>query len=721
MILGTAAYMSPEQAKGRVADKRSDIWAFGCVFYEMLAGTRAFNGEDVPETLATVLRGEPDWKALPASTPASIRGLVERCLAKDPKRRVADISVPLFVLDAAATSDPNPFLIQRQPLWRRAGPVVTAIVMTALVVGAVVGFTALRLRSVPVPVVTRFAIMLPEEHRSFGAGTISLAVSPDGRLIAYAPSGQPKPGLYLRAMGDLEPKVIPGTGNGAFLAFSPDSGSIVFWSPADRTLRRISVSGGPATTVWAASEAPTGLSWDKGGVVFGLMRQGIMRVSASGGQPEHLIKASEGEILRSPTVLPGGDALLFSTENGTRIDRSENAAIVVQSLRTGERKTIVERGTDARYLVSGHLVYMGGSTLFALPFDLRRLTAVGQPVPVLEGIRRGAFGIAEFAVSDSGSLAYLPGPSSSSSSQSDIAVMALDGTEKPLKLVPAPYEHPRVSPDGRQIAFDTDNGREATVWIYDLSGATGMGRLTFAGINRFPIWSADGQRIAFQSNREGDLGIFSQRIDNTGAVQRLTTPDRGTAHVPNSWSRDGKYLLYEALKGPTVSLWALSLDDKRVVSVAESDTSNRFNAVFSPDSRWVAYAQRSATSGGLFVQPFPATGAKYQLSASGMYPLWAPDGSRLFYNIPGQLVAVTVTTQPTVAFGNPVALPRGTFLVFGPMVARDHDIMPDGTAIVGVITSAVSDQPETSGGPPLNQIQVVTNWFTELQQRVPTR
>ena len=717
VILGTAAYISPEQAKGRPADKRSDIWAFGCVLYEMLAGMRAFDGEDVPETLAAVLRGEPDWEALPASTPALIRALVARCLAKDPNRRVADIAAPLFVLDAAP-SDPSAFLIQRQALWRRALPVATAIVITASVVGTVVGFTALRLRSVPVPLVTRFVIALPEEHRSFGGGTTSLAVSPDGSLIAYSGFGQRNPGVYLRAMADLEPRAIPGIGNVAFPVFSPDSRFIAFWSSADRTLRRISVNGGLATTLCTTGETLTGLSWDKGGIVFGLIGQGIMRVSVAGGEPERLINAREGETLRGPTILPGGDAVLFSVENGAGMDRAANAQVVVQSLRTGERKIIAESGTDARYLASGHLVYVAGSTLFALPFNVQRLTAVGQPVPVLEGVRRSAFGVAEFSVSESGSLAYLPGPSSSSS-RSDIVVMTLDGTEKPLNLPPASYEHPRVSPDGKQIVFDTDNGSEATVWIYNLSGTTAMRRLTFAGSNRFPIWSADGERIAFQSNREGDFGIFSQRADRSGAVERLTRPDRGTAHVPDSWSQNGEYLLFEATKGSTVSLWALSLGDKRVVPFGESNSQYRFNAVFSPDGRWVAYAGRVATSGGVFVQPFPPTGAKYQLSASGMYPLWAPDGSRLFYNIPGQFVAVSVTTQPTVAFGNPVAVPRGTFLAFGPLVARNHDITPDGKAIVGVIMAA-SDQTQT-GASAFNQIQVVTNWFEELKARVPTK
>jgi eukaryotic-like serine/threonine-protein kinase len=726
VILGTAAYMSPEQAKGRPADKRSDIWAFGCVLYEMLTGKGAFEGEDVSDTIAAVLRAEPNWNALPSTTPALVRNLLARCLAKDPKRRVADVSVPLFVLDKSAADvlSANPFVVREQTPWRRTLPVVGAIVVGALAVVTAIGVTTWRLRSTTVPVVTRFPITLSEEQRSFGVSTISLAVSPDGTMVAYSGPGQGnRSGLYLRSMSDLEAKAIPGIEGARYPVFSPDGRSLVFWSPGDRAVKRISVSGGPAATLYTGLETPTALSWGKDGILFGLIGQGIVRVSANGGELEHLISARDGEIARGPTVLPGGDAVLFTVATGPFPDSWDRAHVVVQSLRTGERKTIIEGGTDARYLASGHLVYFAGGTLFALPFDVRRFSATGQPVPVLEGVRRSDAGIAQFGVSDTGSLIYLAGPSSTSSARSDIAVMDFNGSEKPLKLSPAPYEHPRVSPDGQQIAFDSDDGKEAIVWIYNLSGATAMRRLTFGGRNRFPIWSADGERIAFQSSRDGDLGIFSQRADGTGAAERLTNPERGTAHVPDSWTANGQQLLFEMIKGRTVSLWTLSLADKRVSPFGEVESFGPVNATFSRDGRWVAYSQLTTRGGGIFVQPFPPTGAKYQASPRGTYPLWAPDGKRLFYNIPGQLVAVTVSTQPSVAFGNPVALPRGTFLVLGPLIPRNHDITPDGKGIVGVITpasSGASDQSQT-GKPPLDQIQVVLNWSEELKQRVPTK
>jgi serine/threonine protein kinase/Tol biopolymer transport system component len=717
-ILGTAAYMSPEQAKGRPADKRSDIWAFGCVLYEMLAGKRAFEGEDVSDTLAAVLRDQPDWDALPATTPPLIRNLIARCLAKDSNRRVADISVPLFVLDeSSAVSAPNSSVV-RQSLWGPGLLVVCAIVVGVLAVVTAIGVTGGRLRSTTVPVVTRFPITLSEEQRSFGASTISLAVSPDGTLVAY---GANRRGLYLRSMSNLETKAIPGIESVVYPVFSPDSRFIVFWSPRDAAIKRIPVSGGPATTLYTGRETLTGpMSWDKDGIVFGVAGQGIVRVSANGAELERLINARDGEITTGPTILPGGDAALFTVASGLSPDSLDRAHIVVQSLRTGERKTLIERGSDARYLKSGHLVYVASGTLFALPFDVRRLSATGQPVPVLEGVRRNDTGVAQFSVSDTGSLIYLPGPSSASSARSDIVIMDFNGSEKPLKLPPAPYEHPRVSPDGQQVAVDTDDGNEAIVWVYNLSGTTAMRRLTFGGRNRFPIWSADGKRITFQSNQDGDLGIFWQHADGNGAAERLTTSERGTAHVPDSWSANGNELLFEVTKGLSVSLWTLSPADKRVVPFGESESTGPFNGTFSPDGRWVAY---STTPGNrIVVQPFPQTGTKYEVSERGIYPLWAPDGKRLFYNLPGQLVAVTVSTQPIVAFGNPVALPRGTFLVQGPLVPRNHDITPDGKGIVGVITpvSGTSDQTQT-GNPPLDQIQVVLNWSEELKAKVPTK
>jgi serine/threonine-protein kinase len=253
---------------------------------------------------------------------------------------------------------------------------------------------------------------------------------------------------------------------------------------------------------------------------------------------------------------------LFTLATGTGIDRWDKAKVVVQSSRSAERKTLIEGGSDGRYLPTGHIVYALGGTLFAVPFDLRRLEVTGEPVPIVEGVRRGVSpdlntGVAHFSVSNTGSLIYVPGPVSTTADQRDLARLDRKGGTEPLKLPPGPYEFPRVSPDGRRLTFGTDDGKEAIVWIYDLSGTSSMRRLTFGGKNRFPIWSADGERVAFQSDREGDLGIFWQRADGTGTAERLTRPEQGTSHFPESWAPTGERFLFSTSKGLSGFLWTL--------------------------------------------------------------------------------------------------------------------------------------------------------------------
>ena len=297
------------------------------------------------------------------------------------------------------------------------------------------------------------------------------------------------------------------------------------------------------------------------------------------------------------------------------------------------------------------------------------------------------------------------------------------GSAEILKLPPGSYEHPRVSPDGKRIVFGTNDGKEAIVWSYDLAGTSAMRRLTFGGKNQFPVWSADGQRIAFQSDREGDLGIFWQRADGTGAAERLTKPDQGTSHVPQSWSPDGKRFLFEVTKGSNISLWTFALEDKKATPFGGVQSSTPITAVFSPDGRWVAYHSNETGSDAVYVQPFPATGAKYQVSKSDPnqndhHPVWTPDGKELFY-IPavGALAAVSVTTQPSFAFGSTLPVPRRFSENAGQTFERNYDLTPDGK-IVGLVLASAQTQ---TGTPIAPEIRVVLNWFEELKQRVPTK
>jgi serine/threonine-protein kinase len=507
--------------------------------------------------------------------------------------------------------------------------------------------------------------------------------------------------------------------------FSPDSRSIAFYAQSDHTFKKIAVSGGAAVTICQA-DTPTGVSWNTDGIAFGQGSKGIMRVSANGGQPEVLASVKNGELAYGPQVLPDGEWVLFTIATAATTEAWAKAQIVVQSLKSSERKTLVSGGSDGRYVPTGHIVYALGGVLFAVPFDLRHLAVTGGPVPIVEGVSRsitGQSGVAHFSVSNTGSLMYTPGPVSTSSGQSDLALFDRNGTPQPLKLPPGPYEYPRLSPDGKRIAVGSDDGKDAIVWIYDVSGTSSMRRLTVGGRNRVPVWSADGEHVAFQSDREGDLAIFWQRADGTTAAERLTKPDKDMAHVPESWSPDGKTLLFSVAKGSSYTVAALSFPDKKVTPFGGIQSLSPTAAAFSPDGKWVAYSAResggAAGSGpSLFVQPFPATGATYPINI-GIHAMWARDGKELFYGPgSGQFVVVSVTTRPTFTFGNPVPVPRLFFVERGPAFERSYDITLDGKRFLGVVAAG---QSSTSGTPAAPQIQVVLNWFEELKARVPTK
>lgn len=710
VIIGTAAYVSPEQARGYQADKRSDVWAFGAVLYEMLSGRRLFKGDDASETLASVLRQDIDWTALQPSTPASVRHLISRCLERDVRRRLRDIGEARIALEEGPA--PQTMAGMRSTVWRRAIP----IAVTAIVTGALAG-TAWYLRPSIPREVTRLSFTLPE-GQSLSSGDRSIAaISPDGTQIVYvaAPSA-----LYLRSLLALEPNVIRGTeGNGILgePVFSPDGRSIVFHASADQTLKRIPVTGG-ATVTLCRADFPHGLSWGPDGILFVQPGTGIMRVYDDGGTPEVLVNLDEGEAAQSPQTLPGGQHLLFTLANGLAPNRWDSARIVVQSLASGERKTLIDGGSDARYVPTGHLVYAVGGSVFAVAFDVTRLQVSGGAVSVVDGVRRGApslAGTAQFGFASNGSLMYIAGPPSA---RWDLGLTDRKGGVEPLKLPPGPYEAPRVSPDGTRIAFGTDDGKEAIVWIYDLAGATTMRRLTFGRNNRLPTWSSDGTRVAFQSDRDGDAAIFWQPVDG-GPAERLTTPSLGESHEPEAWSPNGEMLLFSITNGSDVSLSTLALKQRRVTPFGEVRSSTRTGAVFSPDGQWVAYASFDGSGRTIYVEPYPATGVKHQLVPKGAgephQPLWSPDGRQLFYNPgPGRFESVTVTTHPVFAFGNPVAVPR-PFPGASPLTRRPYDITPDGRFL-----SAIAAGQSESGRLTAPQIQVVLNWFEELRARVPT-
>ena len=712
-IMGTAAYMAPEQAKGKQVDKRADIWSWGVVLHELLTGERLFQGEDVADTLAQVLTKQPDLEKVPVQA----RRLLAECLTKDPRKRLRDIGDAKRLLEVEIAAE--------VPRQAEAGPgkrpwiswAISTVLFLALAVSLAWIF-----RPSPPLAITRFPFTLGE-GQTIASRNLALAISPEGAQMVYVANRR----LFLRSMAELEGRPIPGTeSNSGVLspAFSPDGKSLAFWEVSDNTLRRIAVSGGAAVTICPVSN-PVGVSWSEEGILFGESGKSILRVSPNGGKPEPVVTAKDNELIGDPQMLPGGQAVLFVIADiGTG-----KVQVAVQTLKTGARKVVLESNSAARYLPTGHLVYLLNGVLFVVPFDVNRLETTGGPVGMVEGVARSSTSFeAHIAFSSTGSLIYIPGPVSATGGVRNVlGLVDRKGEIEPLKVPPGVYRFPRVSKgspgDNKRVAYQVDDGKDASIWIWELSGATAPRRLTLpgSGANRYPIWTSDSQRIAFQSDREGDLGIWWQRSDGTGAAERLTKPDKGASHIPESWAPDGQTFSFTEEKNNTAEVWTYSLRDKKATVLAATPGASLNRSVFSPDGRWVAYQLSAQPNSRIYVRPFPRTETEFVAPVDGdtHHPLWSPDGKELFYvGGPGISGSMSVTTQPSVSFGTPARAPRSGFTTGVPASVRTYDILPDGKHFLGVVPAGQT-QAGSAAGP--QQIQVVLNWFEDVKQRAPGR
>jgi serine/threonine-protein kinase len=712
MVLGTAAYMSPEQARGRSADKRSDIWAFGCVLFEMLTGRRAFDGEDATDVIAAVVRGEPDWSALPADLPLYISTLLKRCLEKDRKVRIADVAVLRYVMAEGAGGDRSAHPVPPAGARRIQPSALIAGGLTIAAIAAATTWLAMRQTPGPTPPI-RFSIVPPAGQALQGAPSDrNLAISSDGRYIVYV--GGSNNQLLVRALDRLDAVALPGITGARSPFLSPDGRWIGFFATAE--LRKVSMSGGPPITVCRLTGAPRGASWGLDDtIVFatGDPSTGLLTVPAAGGEPKELTKPDtahgEGDHIL-PAVLPAGRGVLF-----TIVPRSpvEGSTIAVLDLKTNQKKFLIRGGSQGEYVESGHLVYGAADTLRAVRFDLGHLEGASDPLPVVEHVSMGLTGASNYAISRSGALVYAPG-----ALQEGRSLVWLDrqGHEEPIPAPQRPYAAVRLSPDGTRVALDVRD-QEQDIWIWELARQT-LTRLTFdPGLDSNAVWTPDGQRIIFASSRQGQINLFWQPADGTGPAELLTKSPN--SQVPHSITPDGTRVIFrEFVPATAIDLELLTLDEKRASQPLLQAPGIQMNGEVSPDSRWLAYQSDESGRNEIYVRPFPnINGGRWQVSTSGgSRPVWAHDGRELFYLDANNLItAVAVQSSAGFRAGGPVTMPNAAPFVSAPY--RTYDVSPDGKRFLLIKT--IRDTTTESKTTP--SMVVVLNWLEELKARVPSK
>jgi serine/threonine protein kinase/Tol biopolymer transport system component len=713
VILGTAAYMSPEQAKGKAVDRRADIWAFGCVLYEVLTAKRAFDGETVTDVLAAIVRAEPEWSLLPAGTPLAILNLLRRCLKKDAKQRLQAIGEARIAIDTATTGAPDSVtaIVERAaepPVWRRTLPwgIAAIAILAALAL--------LYWRSRPEPhQVMHLSLSLPQPL----AGILDpnpgspIALSPDGSQIVFVGSVAGKASqLFLLPLEQRTAVPLAGTENAVQPFFSPDGQWVGFFALG--RLYKVSLQGGPAIQL-ADAQVPHGASWADNDTIlyapdFG---SGLVRVAAAGETPQVLTapNGKEQEVShRWPQVLPGGKAILFTIQLTTQTTYDESR-IAVLSLQTGKWRAILEGGSCARYVPSGHIVYAHGGSLMAAPFDLQHLQVTGKPVPVLEDLVTTAAtsGGAEYDIAPTGLLAYVSG--TARVPERSLVWVDRQGVGKKL---PAPlnnYSEPRISPDGKLLAVQIASSGPSNIWIYDFDRNM-LTRLTFgAGSNAVPIWAADGHRVIYRSVM-GSPSFRWKPADDSGSEEVLLSLDlNAPGSVPFSVSPNGKILLY-GRRSPAgvIGTYTLSLDGRGSVQPYLQATYRISEAEFSPDGRWVAYVSNESARDEVYVQPFPGPGGKWMISVDGgSYPRWARNGREIFLLNGAKMMSVAVDTRPTFKAGTPRLLfENPSYVGFG-----NYDPAPDGQHFLMTMQEDAAATP--------NELNVILNWTEELKRRAP--
>jgi Tol biopolymer transport system component len=723
-IVGTFQYMSPEQVEGKELDGRSDIFSLGAVLYEMLTGQRAFQGKSQLSVASAILEKEPaPINTIKPMTPPTLDHAIRRCLAKEPEKRwqsAADLAGELqWIAEAGSQAGMQAPVVMHRKVRERLGW-VAATFLALVAVAFAISFVLRAPKPPPEP--TRLTAEIGAEANlvtDIGAAAI---FSPDGRRLVFVAAGSDqKRRIYLRSMDQLQATALSGTDNARDPFFSPDGQWLGFF--ADGKLKKISVQGGAAVTLCDASSDRGGSWGEDGTIVFEAdPRVPLSKVSSAGGSPQLLtpLDRQTGEITqRWPQMLPGGRAVLFtSSKTGGNY---QDADIAVYSMDSGKRKSLQHGGFHARYLPSGHLVYVHEGTLFAVPFDLKRLEVTGQPIPVLEGVVTvPGNGGAQFSLSETGSLVYIAGRGGIVNNS--VYWMDRQGQFTPLREIPADYYQPGFSPDGKRLAMGIFDGKSsAAVWVYEWDRDI-LTRLTFSDHDENnPVWTPDGQRITYTSHENGEFNLYWKRADGSGEALRLTK-DKAVKY-PFSWRPDGKVLAFSQLNPDTswdIMTLAVEGDEKSGWKVGEprpflNTPFAERSPAFSPDGRWLAYTSDESRNYEVYVRPFPGPGGKWQISTGGGdHPKWSRNGKELLYCAGDNriMVANYATSGDSFHAEKPQLWSPGQFNCSG--FAVDFDLHPDGKRLAVLKAGGAGEVPK------VDKVSFIFNFFDELRRKVPS-
>jgi Tol biopolymer transport system component len=627
--------MSPEQARGLPVDKRTDIWAFGSVLYEMLTGRRAFEGPTLTDVLAAILEREPDWEALPATIPSRVRELLERCLVKDPKRRLRDIGDARSHLEPLEPGMPRSSPQPRAPTRTRERLWMSVAALTTLVALGVIGWS--QSRSTPVPAEVRFEVHPPAGY-TWPPLPGFLAMSPDGRHLAFVAVKDGRNQLFVRDLDKIAAQLLPGTEGAWQPAWSPDSRYVTFIEfPGGGRLKKVNIAGGDPLSIADYSSSVT--AWSPDGVILLLGRDGrLYRIPDKGGAPAPVVdldpNRKETSVSR-PIFLPDGRRFIFQSSS----EDTSKDALFLSSLDGAPRTHLLDVQSKFAY-ADGYLLFQRDGTLMAQSFDERRGRLIGSAVPVIENIRSGPRGFASFSIADNGTLAYQEDDSRAAAG----TLAWFDQQGKRLGTVAGPgwYEEPSLSRDGRWLAVCRKVEGNHDIWVVDLERNVSRRLSLDPAVDGFPVWSHDSKHVIFASNRKGVFDLYRRAADGSGTDEVLFESAEGKQ--PTDISSDGKHLLFTAGPLHRADVWGLQLTgDRKPFTVLNSPVSNEGSAAFSPNGQWIAYSGDSGGP-GVYLQPFPPTGERIPVStARANQPKWSADGKRIFYNGVGALTVVDVT------------------------------------------------------------------------------